>query len=341
MQSKSMAPVARMFICLGLATMGFQQELAVTMKNGKRVLLRPVDVCTQIGIRREHFRRYMAELESLGLAECRGAKKGEIEIYAWAVPRSIDPTKIKAVPVDNPEIVCEDGQPISNTIFSTLKHLRIPAGFIASRKDFDHLERLVQETKAAELSLRKQVECLRGKRPYKRRKETAINIERNDEPVAAELELRSVRPSTTSSFSAIEEKLASWLTAHTEQFGLFLAPDTFVVRQIVAHITDGAIFDRFKKQTLRQILNKRIKPDSWMYFVSIAKACAEAQRVAGVLTTSAEVKALVPPGFDQAAVRRLGDGSLESFRETTCNSQATLEDLAEAMRSLQREFEMF
>ena len=45
MTSKMFSPAARIHICIGLATMGFQQELAVKMKNGKRLPLTPADIC--------------------------------------------------------------------------------------------------------------------------------------------------------------------------------------------------------------------------------------------------------------------------------------------------------
>src|SRR5437867_12035088 len=86
MTSNGSSPAARIHICLGLATMGYQQELAVKMENGRRVPLTPADICAATGVRRQNFRRHMIELEVYGLAECRGSTKGRVEIYAWAVP---------------------------------------------------------------------------------------------------------------------------------------------------------------------------------------------------------------------------------------------------------------
>src|SRR5260370_33269495 len=90
MVSKAFSPAARIHICLGLATMGFQQELAVKMKDGIRVLLTPADICAATRIRRQNFRRHMTELEDYGLAECKGSTKAAVEISGVAITRSID-----------------------------------------------------------------------------------------------------------------------------------------------------------------------------------------------------------------------------------------------------------
>ena len=179
MKSKFFSPAARIHICLGLATMGFQQELAVRMEAGKRVPLTPADVCTATGIGRKHFRRHMAELEAYGLAECRGSTKGRVEMYSWALPRDVDQDKIVTARGDNLQIVCEDGGPIPEALLSTLKHFRIRSGFVAARGDIAELERLAQAAKEAELSLRACHDRLRAQSLHIRKKETEKNIERN------------------------------------------------------------------------------------------------------------------------------------------------------------------
>ena len=179
MKSEFFSPAARIHICLGLATMGYQQELAVTMEAGKRIPLTPAHVCALTGIRREHFRRHMKELEALGLAECRGSTKGHIQLYSWALPRKPNRETIITARGDNLQIVCEDGGPVPELLLSTLKHLRIRSGFIAARGDIVEMHRFAQVAKEAELSLRTCVNGHRARSPYIRKKETERNIERN------------------------------------------------------------------------------------------------------------------------------------------------------------------
>src|SRR5215471_3424483 len=77
MKSACFSGPARIHIYLGLATMGFQQELAVKMEAGKRVPVQPSDICAATGISRKHFRDHMACLEACGLAKMEGSTKGE------------------------------------------------------------------------------------------------------------------------------------------------------------------------------------------------------------------------------------------------------------------------
>lgn len=82
----------QIYACLELATMGFQQELAVTMANGKKILLTNAHIQDQTALSKQNVRRGLAELEAAGLVERRGIAggplhKGKIEIYCWAEPR--------------------------------------------------------------------------------------------------------------------------------------------------------------------------------------------------------------------------------------------------------------
>src|SRR5215471_7780232 len=80
----------RVYACLELHTMGWQQELAVTQVNGGQVRpLRPSDISDETGLSKQHVRRGLQELEEQGLAERRGAlQKGRVELYSWATPRT-------------------------------------------------------------------------------------------------------------------------------------------------------------------------------------------------------------------------------------------------------------
>jgi hypothetical protein len=174
MTSNGFSPPARIHICLGLATMGYQQELAVKMEGGKRVPLTPVDICAATGIRRENFRRHMAELEGCGLAECKGSTKGRVEIYAWAVPRTVDVKKIVIARDDNFSWCPSDLTPI-------LKHYRIrfPDDFVIARDDISELERLARMTIQAESSLRAYAHGLRARGRPNNEERNGRNIGKN------------------------------------------------------------------------------------------------------------------------------------------------------------------
>lgn len=83
----------RVYACLELATMGFQQELAVTMDRGEQRPLTPTDVGQQTGLSRQNVRRGFEELEDAGLALRKASdggalRKGSVLLYSWAVPRT-------------------------------------------------------------------------------------------------------------------------------------------------------------------------------------------------------------------------------------------------------------
>src|ERR1035441_1943820 len=81
----------RVYACLELATMGYRQELAVTMDEGKRRPLTPNDISKKTGLSKQNVRRALAELERAGLAkrvadDGKDLRHGHIRIYCWADP---------------------------------------------------------------------------------------------------------------------------------------------------------------------------------------------------------------------------------------------------------------
>jgi hypothetical protein len=81
----------RVYACLELATMGFQQELAVKIERGRKVPLTPADIVHQTELSKQNARRGMAELEVQGLAKRVATdggdlRNGHILIYSWAEP---------------------------------------------------------------------------------------------------------------------------------------------------------------------------------------------------------------------------------------------------------------
>jgi hypothetical protein len=163
MKSKCFSPAARIHICLGLFTMGYQQELAVKIVDGKRTPVQPVDICSQTGLRLKHFREYMACLEAAGLARCEGSTKGRVNLYAWAVPKPVEASTI----VPRAGTIFEGCPP---ELGSLLNHYRVrfAADFVPRAGTIDELNRLAREAKEAETSLREYVKGLAARsRPNK------------------------------------------------------------------------------------------------------------------------------------------------------------------------------
>src|SRR4030095_17027018 len=65
-KARCISEAGRVHACLGLHTMGCQQQLAVKMAAGKRVWLSPADVAAETGVRRDHVMRAMAQLKDWG-----------------------------------------------------------------------------------------------------------------------------------------------------------------------------------------------------------------------------------------------------------------------------------
>jgi DNA-binding transcriptional ArsR family regulator len=102
MMRNSLSNEARqVYACLELATMGWRQELAVKMDNGKTVPLTASDLVEQTGLSLPNVRRALIELEEEGLGCRRSAddgplRKGKVEIYSFAVPRPAQKVKYQS-----------------------------------------------------------------------------------------------------------------------------------------------------------------------------------------------------------------------------------------------------
>ena len=102
MMRNSLSNEARqVYACLELATMGWRQELAVKMDNGKTVPLTASDLVEQTGLSLPNVRRALIELEEEGLGCRRSAddgplRKGKVEIYSFAVPRPAQKPKYQS-----------------------------------------------------------------------------------------------------------------------------------------------------------------------------------------------------------------------------------------------------
>ena len=79
----------RVWSCLALHTMGFQQELAVSMRNGAVVPLRQIDIAKETGLDVRHVQRAIRNLEKQDLVTRQGKTKGEVKILCHA-PSSLN-----------------------------------------------------------------------------------------------------------------------------------------------------------------------------------------------------------------------------------------------------------
>lgn len=129
----------RVYACLELATMGFQQELAVTMERGKTRPLTPTDIREQTGLLRQCVTRALVELEDAGLAARKspdgGAlRKGQVLIYSWAVPQSPKKEHCKRARLQFPAWFPESWEPlkpfISRYKYSLIKDEGIARAYI-------------------------------------------------------------------------------------------------------------------------------------------------------------------------------------------------------------------
>jgi hypothetical protein len=91
----------RVWACLALHTMAFQQELAVRMDKGALVPLRQIDIAKETGIDVRHVQRAVRNLEKQGSLQRQGETKGEVKLLCYAVPHR--PKKDDVEAADAPE----------------------------------------------------------------------------------------------------------------------------------------------------------------------------------------------------------------------------------------------
>lgn len=162
----------RVHACLELATMGFSQELAVTMENGEQRPLTPTDIQKQTGLPRQEVRRGLDDLEVAGLAARRaddenGLRRGHVLIYSWASPRSTGEEKeivgerAYKLPSWFPES-CEALKP-----FLSHYKIRLTEEFVGERAYISELEELAHAYKEFTDRAARTLEkvCAHGKTP--------------------------------------------------------------------------------------------------------------------------------------------------------------------------------
>jgi hypothetical protein len=127
MKSREWPEKQRVWACLSLATMGFNQELAVKLERGQVVPLTQSDIEKQTGILVKNVHRCVLDLEAEGwllrvpVDEARGLRRGEVQIHCYAVPRP--PKRTKMEPEAQPEADRYAG--VAPELAYWLRHLKL------------------------------------------------------------------------------------------------------------------------------------------------------------------------------------------------------------------------
>lgn len=287
MKAACFSPAARIHICLGLATMGFQQELAVSLQGNKRVPIQPADICQMTGLDRRHFREYMNDLEAMGLAKSEGWTKGRFKLYSWAIPRDVDPKKI----VPRAGTIYIGSLPPDLAPLLNHYRVRLPKDFVPSAGTISELERLARATKDAELSLRAYVKGLgardtlqrNGKKPLERNGEgaaapvngvgnidkTSPSVGRSSSGVVETAEEATDRPTEDTPENPFQPKIREWLESKVK---LPIPLEERELEQIAGTIHTERNLEQFQEAALRQKA-----PRGWKVYVKIALQCLEHQ----------------------------------------------------------------
>lgn len=154
MKNSLSSEARRIYACLELATIGFRQELAVTMEKGEKIPLTNAHIQDQTGLSKQHVRRGLVELEEAGLAERRGINgaplhKGRIEIYSWATPRLVEEKNGSHARLPFPEWFPTSWEPIRKLI--TRHRYRLPEDLGAARDYLPAMETAARDYQRAEM----------------------------------------------------------------------------------------------------------------------------------------------------------------------------------------------
>lgn len=180
----------RVYACLELATMGFRQEMAVKLVEGKKRPLRPSDIAEQTELDPTDVAHALAELKDAGLAERRadgGLRNGRIRIYSFAVP----PTEEGSTKPGARTRFCipawVNSRPDDDPLKQFINRCKISfsSDFVVARSNIEAAEVAARDYKHAESLLRAALESCGAQPSLIRRKETERNSERKGAPAAS------------------------------------------------------------------------------------------------------------------------------------------------------------
>ena len=161
MRCRSFSPVARFHIRMGLATMGFRQELGVMLVDGKEVPITPDVLCRDTGVNRKHFRQYWDQYEADGFGRSEGLTKGSILLYGWAIPRERAKKNCHTIGDNPPDVPPE--------LVKRLNSVRVPLppDIVTDPVTISGIEERLARIEAERLSLREYLESHRAGTAYK------------------------------------------------------------------------------------------------------------------------------------------------------------------------------
>ena len=268
----------RVYACLELATMGFQQELAVTMANGKQRPLTPGDIAHQTGLSNQHVRRGLADLEDAGLAkrEADDGKKlrqGHVLIYSWAYPQSTadDQTSSRArLLVDWFPESWEAFRPLINRF-----KLKLIPDEAAARGYFAEGERIARSYLEAEQVAVRFLESVCAQPRLNKEERNERKIERKIDgrtdttPASNTVEspnaAASVRPSVSSSFQDdLKPKLRTFLLSNSPVPSPL---DEDMLTRICAEIHSETAYELFQ----RKCEEVKGTAQKWAFYVKLAR----------------------------------------------------------------------
>jgi hypothetical protein len=208
------ADARRVYACLELHTMGFQQELAITMDRGQSRSLTPADVADETGLSRQNVRAGLEELETAGLGERRstdgkGLRKGKIELYCFAIPRKPGDKHCSPQKLQFPDWFPEDWAPLRS--FIARKKLQLSLDEVLARSYIQEGIEVARAYKEAEIVAVRFLE-----RVFARTQKSALNkeeitdIKKEKKPPSARAaavgESQSTSEPASSSFSLQQQK---------------------------------------------------------------------------------------------------------------------------------------
>jgi hypothetical protein len=194
---------------LELATMGFRQELAVTMDGGKKRALRPRDIAERTGLDPTDVAHGFTELVRAGLAERRaddgGAlRQGHVRLYSFAVPRKVkEPADPGArARVEMPAWV--DSRPDDDPLkrFVSRWKISFSPDVVVARSNIEAAEVAARAMIEAENLVRAALEGCGAQFPHIRKKEQKERAERKGGGGAVSGDLKETASSSSSSVPA-------------------------------------------------------------------------------------------------------------------------------------------
>jgi hypothetical protein len=190
MQSRCFSRAARVHICLGLHTMGFQQQLAIKLVAGERVPIGTSDIAHETGLHKQNVRPALRELRAAGLADVKGSTKGRLEIFAWAVPRPALPQN------GNSRNYHFDGAPPELQALLSRYKISLPHGFVLSREYLDAVEDAARKCQNAEMVLKSALKGNRASEPSNKEERNETNVARKTPSSLSQIDTPE-KPTTT------------------------------------------------------------------------------------------------------------------------------------------------